>query len=92
MMRTLIFTAGAALLGMTLMKRWSAYNASSLRALPLADGPVPGVGSASGPEISLEELRANEEALAPLSAGMPSDMHSDADRARPGFADYARGA
>jgi len=30
--------------------------------------------------------------LRSLQAGMPSDMHSDADRARPGFADYARGA
>lgn len=30
--------------------------------------------------------------LRSLQAGMPGDMHSDADHVRPGFADYARGA
>lgn len=30
--------------------------------------------------------------LRALEAGMPSDMHADADNARPGFADFARGA
>lgn len=48
---------------------------------------LPDDGSAAPDTSQLDELP-----LRSLQAGMPSDMHSDADRARPGFADYARGA
>lgn len=48
---------------------------------------LPEDGSEAPDPAQLDDLP-----LRSLRAGMPSDMHSDADRARPGFADYARGA
>ncbi|HEY9106968.1 MAG TPA: hypothetical protein VIN58_09840 [Roseateles sp.] len=56
-------------------------------ALPRADGPLPAAGDEVDPEGLAEDLPARA-----LEAGMPADMHADAHRARPGFADYSRGA
>lgn len=53
---------------------------SSRVSLPRADDEAP------------DPAAFDELPLRSLQAGMPADMHSDADRARPGFADYARGA
>jgi len=56
--------------------------------MPGSDGLWP---TPAGDELDPANLP-SDLPLRSLQAGMPSDMHSDADRARPGFADYARGA
>ena len=80
--RTLILTAGIAAAGYWLSKQRSAAT------LPQADGPV--ADSEPGDARALvDELQRDRPAM---EAGMPTDMSNDADRVRPGFADYARGA
>jgi hypothetical protein len=80
--RTLILTAGIAAAGYWLSRRHSDS------ALPPADGPVPDVGPGDGLSVA-DDLQRSRPAR---EAGMPADMSNDADRVRPGFADYARGA
>ena len=80
--RTLSLTAGVAAAGYLLAKPKRA------RALPQADGPVPKAEPADGRTVADDLQRSRP----PLEAGMPADMSNDADRVRPGFADYARGA
>ena len=72
----------------------------NLRHLALATG-VAAVGfyafkrlssGLSLPDDGSEAPALDDLPLRSLQAGMPSDMHSDADEVRPGFADYARGA
>jgi hypothetical protein len=85
MIRTLFLTAGIFALGVWLSK------SPALRArLPLADGPLRDDHGPGGERALLDELQ--QQRPAALEAGMPADRSSDADRARPGFADYARGA
>lgn len=85
MIRTLFLTAGIFALGVWLSK------SPALRAsLPLADGPLPGADRSGGDRALLDDLQQARPAA--LEAGMPADRSSDADRVRPGFADYARGA
>ena len=92
LLRTLALTTGAALAGAWLMKS----SASRRISLPTADGPVfaepefadTDVTANDGQQL-LTELQQDRPMLEP---GMPTDMSNDADHARPGFADYARGA
>lgn len=81
--RTLFLVAGCAAVGHWLLKLQAQAT------LPRSgDGPWP-----ASMDDGLDPARLPSDLpLRSLQAGMPSDMHSDADRARPGFADYARGA
>lgn len=83
MIRTLVFAAGLTALGYGLSKR------IARPALPMADGPVDADDDGRNGSQTADELQRRR---VPLEAGMPPDMSSDADHARPGFADYARGA
>ncbi|KQW50790.1 MULTISPECIES: hypothetical protein [unclassified Roseateles] len=83
MIRTLLLAAGLTALGVSLSKRMSQ------RSLPMADGPLDAQEDTSESRQKAGEL---QQRRVPLEAGMPTDMSNDADRARPGFADYARGA
>lgn len=95
-MRTLFIATGAALLGAYIHKSASASSSSRAAALPRADGPVAG-DTAPYDHDGEDNLSAASDlqgssSSADLELGMPSDMSNDSDRARPGFADYARGA
>lgn len=79
-LRSLVLFGGIAAVALYAGRSMSQRGA----ALPRADGPVTADGELHEDDDDLP--------LKSLAAGMPADMHADADRARPGFADYARGA
>lgn len=85
--RHLLLGLGLLALGLGLVRR------ARPRRLPWADGPVPADGGRllqqDGSQVAAAQALGSAIAL---RAGMPRDRSSDADRARPGFADYARGA
>ena len=100
MIRALLLTTGAALLGAYLSKS----SRTPRGALPMADGPIgrrdtlgdpahlgdSGDAADDGGRALAGQLQQARPAA--LEAGMPADRSNDADRVRPGFADYARGA
>jgi hypothetical protein len=77
-LRSLVLFGGIAALALYAGRSTSQRGA----ALPQADGPAAADGDLPDDDLPLNSL----------NAGMPADMHADADHARPGFADYARGA
>lgn len=105
---TLFIATGAALVGAWLARPSSPRAALPQADGPVGDAsdgsPVGLAADAPDPYAGVVGTRAVNEGddetdrsatptgLAALQDGMPADRSSDADRARPGFADYARGA
>ena len=95
--RQLLLATGAATLAMYAYRSMNASRtaAAGRGAQPASGdsaGPQPataGNGPQAGTPVGMPD---DDLPLRSLQAGMPSDMHSDADTVRPGFADYARGA
>lgn len=86
----LIVLAAAATVGTLIWRSLSARAMADRVSLPTSDGLMPdGLGRdpAADPDALTRDLP-----LRSLEAGMPADRHADADRPRPGFAEYARGA
>lgn len=88
--RPLLLATGIVAAGAFILRR-PGPRPSMKPALPRAGQPVMASTTAgAGDEVDPAGLPADLP-LRSLQAGMPADMHGDADRARPGFADYSRG-